>query len=241
VASSGATFGPDTTPSTLAPPAAGAYLVLMFDDLQRIFRQSISAFRAELSRREPEDEVADLLSAMRREWVAARAELPVLAETLQRARAELAREQAQLEQCQRRGAAAERSGDQETVRVAREFEERHRARAGVLEDKLRALEGEQALRLREVEEMKQRYQQADANRHGLVAELRRARRGDHLGSIAAEGADAAEQWERISERIQSDEAVADALDELDPPRPAPPSGAAVEERLRELKRRMGRE
>lgn len=241
MAPSGATFGPGPTSSTLAPFAAAAYLVLMFDDLQRIFRQSISAFRSELSKREPEDEVADLLSAMRREWVAARAELPVLEETLQRTRADLTREQGQLEQCRRRGAAAERIGDQETVRVAREFAERHEARVRVLADKLGALEGEQALRLREVEEMKQRYQQADANRHGLVAELRRSRRGDRLGSVAAESTDAREQWERISERIEAEEAVADALEELDPARPAHASGAEVEERLRELKRRMGKQ
>jgi phage shock protein A len=199
----------------------------MFKDLQRLFRDSVAAFRAELGRREPEDRVAELLGAMRREMVAARAALPALREEVRRGTEELRRERALLEQCERRGAQAERIGDAETVRVAEEFAARHRERAGVLEQKLRAAEAEYALRSREAEEMVARYRDADANRFALVAQLRRASAGERLRSALD---DEGGPW---SDLARMEEAVADSP----PPGPAPD----VEERLRELKRRMANE
>lgn len=217
----------------------------MFKDLQSVFRRSWQAFQAELSRREPEDEVAELLSLMRREMVAARAALPEYDQAVEGARAELERERRALEDCQRRRGMAERIGDEETVRIAREFETKHLERAGVLEAKLRAAEAERTLRQSEAEEMVRRYKQADANRFGMVAELRRSRTREGIAGASA----AFDDFVRAGETIENRAAYADALEELesdgiDGSRAAPDRAARaseVEERLRELKRRMGKE
>jgi phage shock protein A len=213
----------------------------MFEELNRIFRKSMSAFRSELSRREPEDQVAELLSAMRREWVAARADLPLYAEKLERARRELVQERELLAQCERRGKLAEGIKDAETVRVAAEFAAHHRERIAVLEQKVAAAQAEQALRGREVEEMKRRYTEADSNRFALLAEIRRRQGQARMSAGAEETASSFDDFGRMEEKISDSQAYLDALDELDPsppPRTAPPDD--VEERLRQLKREMGK-
>jgi phage shock protein A len=202
----------------------------MLDDLQRLFRESVAAFRTELNRREPEDHVAELLSAMRRELVAARAALPEYAAQVERSRRELAHERAQLEQCERRGRLAHTAGDVETVRVAEEFAVRHRARVEVLEQKLAAAEAEHALRGREAEEMKEKYRVADANRLQLVAELRRGQSRERIRTVASDASASFEDFARMEEAIGQRAAESAAFEEL-----------SVEERLREMKRRMGRE
>ena len=212
----------------------------MFEELSRIFRKSMGAFRTELSRREPEDQVAELLSAMRREWASARAEIPVLEEGRERARKELARERELLEQTERRGRLADGIGDGETVRVAAEFAEKHRERIAVLEQKVAAAEAEKELRGREVEEMKRRYTEADANRFALLAEIRRRQTQARMGMGAEETASSFDDFGRMEEKISDADAYAAALDELDFDRPAPPPDD-VEERLRRLKREMGKE
>jgi phage shock protein A len=217
----------------------------MFEDLQRIFRQSLSAFRSELHRHEPEDQVAELLSAMRREWVAAKADLPLFTELVQRAEAELAREREMLAQTERRGRLAQGIGDAETVRVATEFAGRHRERIVVLEQKVSTAQAERALRLREAEEMKVKYQEADKNRFSLLAELRRRRGQDRQRSVAEGVEGSFSDWDRMAEKIGEDAAYLDAAEELEAdlstgPAPSPPPPADVEDRLRELKRRMGK-
>lgn len=217
----------------------------MFSDLQRLFQKSVAAFRAELEKREPEDQVAELLSAMRRELTAARVAVRELADSASAARQELQRERELLEQCERRGAMAERIGDQDTARVAAEFAARHRERVEVLERKVVAVEDEHALRQREAEQMLKQYQQADANRFALLAQLRRTQAGARIrGALdGSEGSFA--DWTRMEERIADDVAYADAVEQLsseEPLPPHPPAGESeVEARLRELKRRMGKE
>ena len=94
-------------------PTAGVnrMLVPMFEDLQRLFKDSLAAFRSELHKREPEDEVAHLLGSMRSELVEARALIPRLQEMLNGARAELAREGEALERTERRGRLAQQIND----------------------------------------------------------------------------------------------------------------------------------
>lgn len=185
----------------------------MFEDLKRVFRESLAAFHAELGKREPEDEVAELLSAMRRELVEARAALPGYREEVSRAEAEVVRERELAGQCERRRAAAERIGDAETAQIAARFAEQHREREQVMERKASAARAELELRTREAEEMMRRFKEADANRFGMVAELRSRRARGHLDSL---------------------------LDGDEPPPPGP-SALEVDERLRELKRRLGKE
>lgn len=214
----------------------------MLDDLKRLFAQTWSAFLEETARRDPEDQVAGLLASMRREMVQARAALPLYEKNVQGTTADLERERRALDDAVRRGGMAERIDDAETARVAKEFAERHRQRAVVLEEKLRAASAELQLRRAEAEEMMRRYKEADANRFILVAEIRR--RGAHAALDAAgrRGAsDPLDDMSRMEERIASDTAYAEALNDLasDAGAPPPPPPPSVEDRLAELKRRMG--
>jgi phage shock protein A len=218
----------------------------MINDLKRLFSRTWDAFTSELGRREPEDEVVGLLGAMRREMVDARASLPVYEEAARAAEAELARERRALDDAVRRGGLAEKIGDAETVRVAAEFAERHRRRVAVLEEKARAAKAEHEMHGVEVQDMMRRYKEADANRFVLLNEVRRARSQQRMGGIA--GADAFDDFDRVTDKLESEIAYGDALDELngmDPtPPPPPPSQSSihddVEARLQELKRRMGK-
>lgn len=221
----------------------------MLKDLQRLFRQTWDSFRTELGRREPEDEVAELLGRMRREMVAARAALPAFEEAIRSAEQALERERRALADCERRAGLAERIGDAETVRVAREFAARHRAHVAVLEQKHAAAVAERDLRRREVQLMSERYREADANRFVLLAELRRQRAAGTVRD-ALRGEDGAfGDFARMAETIDEQAAYADALEELQDAPPTagrPRAGAAerassVDVRLEELKRRMGKD
>lgn len=190
----------------------------MFDDLKRVFSRSWASFLDEVGRREPEDQVAELLSAMRREMVQARADLPLHDQAVQGAEAELERERRALADAERRGGLAERIGDAETVRVAAEFADRHRRRAAVLEEKARAARAERDLAQQEAAEMMRRYKEADANRFALVAEIRR--RGTQARLDAMGGGAAGLGGSQGTD-------------------PSAPRAADVDDRLAELKRRMG--
>lgn len=217
----------------------------MFEDLKRVFSQSVSAFLQELGRRDPEDDIAELLGAMRREMVAARAALAGYGEELERIGAELAREGELVAQCERRAVAARRIGDGETVRIAEEFAVRHRARLAVLQQKSAAARAELELRTREVEEMKQRYAEADANRFQLLAQMRRARAGERMRSALDGQEGPFAEFARMEEKVDDAASYADAVRDLGaesgsaPPPRAPADD--VDARLRELKRRMRQE
>lgn len=208
----------------------------MLDDLKTLFSRTWETFRAEAGRREPEDQVVELLSAMRREMVEARAGLSLYEEAHRRTAAELERERKALDDCARRGAMAERIGDVETVRIAAEFATRHRSRVAVLEEKVRAAKAEWDLRTRESQEMTRQYKEADANRFGLLAQMRATQaRGTMRSALGDEPRDA---FARAAERVDADVAYSEILEEDLPARPPRPD---VEEQLRELKRRLGQQ
>jgi phage shock protein A len=209
----------------------------MLDDLKKLFSQAWDSFITEVGRREPEDQVASLLGAMRREMVEVRAQLPLLEQNHAAAVAELERERARLDETVRRRGQAERIKDAETVRVATEFEEKHRRRVAVLEDKVRAARAEWELRRDEAQEMMHRYKEADANRFALLSELRR--QGARTRIDSAMGGTPLDDFARAEEKIEHDTAYADALDEMGGPPPSRPPAADVDDRLAELKRRMG--
>lgn len=216
----------------------------MFQDLQRLFRQSLEAFRAEIEKREPEDRVAELLSSMRREMVAARAALPVLAEEAARAKAELERERELLSQCERRQEMARRIGDEETVRVAGEFAVRHRERIGVLEKKAEVARAEHALRGREAEEMERKYKESEANRFVLVSQLRRQATGERMRDRLNDESGPFSDFARMEESIEDAEHHARAVEDLaegEGGEGKRTPGPDLDARLAELKRRMGKE
>jgi len=210
----------------------------MLDDLKKLFSQAWDSFIAEVGRREPADQVASLLGAMRREMVEVRAQLPLLEQNYNAAVTELEHERVRLEATVRRRGQAERIHDAETVRVATEFEEKHRRRIAVLEDKVRAARAEWELRRDEAQEMMHRYKEADANRFVLLSEL--SRQGARSRIDAAMGGTPVDDFARAEEKIEHDSAYADALDEMaGPPPPRRPAPEDVDDRLAELKRRMG--
>ncbi len=217
----------------------------MLNDIRRVFRQSIEAFRSELSSNDPEDQVASLLSAMRKELVATRASLPGLADDIASVKAELDQEKTLVAQCERRAMMAERIGDAETARIATEFAARHAGKAAVLEQKLAAAEAELELRRREADEMTVRYKEADANRFALLAQVRTAGARQRMREATASDAGAFADFDRMREKVEGDASYVDARIELDEEvgggGPARPRASDVEERLRELKRRMGRD
>ncbi len=214
----------------------------MINDLKNLFSSAWDAFLAELGRRDPADHVAELLGAMRREMVQARASLPMYEDAVRATDAELARERRALDDAVRRGGLAEKIGDAETVRIAGEFAERHRKRVAVLEDKARAARAEQELRAQEVQEMMRRYKEADANRFVLLNDIRRAQSQSRLNDMAE--AKAFDDFGRAAEKIETEIAYDEAIEELSdlagPPPPPPPNrDAEVDARLAEMKRRMG--
>ena len=219
----------------------------MINELKTLFSRTWDAFLAEVSKRDPEDQVAGLLSAMRREMVEARAALPTYEQAVRAAETELIRERRALEDAVRRGALAEKINDVETVRIAAEFAERHRRRIAVLEEKVRAARAEHELRTQEVQDMMRRYKEADANRFVLLNEVRRAQSQARVDDIG--GARAFDDFSRAAEKIETDIGYNQALEELADlagPEP-PPTGrspeidAEIDARLREMKRRMGLE
>lgn len=213
----------------------------MINDLKNLFSTAWDAFLAELGRRDPADHVAELLGAMRREMVQARASLPMYEDAVRAADAELARERRALDDAVRRGGLAEKIGDAETVRIAGEFADRHRKRVAVLEDKARAARAEQELRAQEVQDMMRRYKEADANRFVLLNDIRRAQSSARLDDMAE--AKAFDDFGRAAEKIETEIAYDEAIEELSdlagPPPPPPNRDAEVDARLAEMKRRMG--
>ena len=216
----------------------------MLDDLKKLFSRTWDAFVAEAGRRDPEDEVAELLSSMRREMVEVRAQLPLLEENHRGSIASLEREKKALEQTERRGAMAQRIGDAETARVAEEFAEKHRRRIAVLEEKVHAAKSEWDLRKDEAGEMMRRYKEADTNRFALVGELRRQGARSRINA-AMGGSPLHDEFDRAEEKIEEQSAYTGALEDLDaelgggPRRSSRPEPADVDARLEELKRRMG--
>ncbi|HET7464346.1 MAG TPA: hypothetical protein VFJ82_24015 [Longimicrobium sp.] len=203
-----------------------------------MFSQAWDSFIAEVGKREPEDQVAGLLGAMRREMVEARAQVPLLETHYKAAIVELERERKRLEETERRGAMAQRIGDAETVRVAGEFAEKHRRRVAVLEEKVRAAKAEWELRQQESTEMMAKYKEAEANRFALLGELRR--QGARARIDEAGGGALNDDFDRFAQKIEDESAYDEALRGLDGddvPRPSPVSD--VDARLEELKRRMG--
>lgn len=213
----------------------------MLNEIRRVFRASMDALYKELNSQEPQDQVAELLMAMRRELVAAKAALPEYERAIDQGKAELVREKNSVEECERRGRLASSIGDEETAKIADSFADRHRQKALVLEQKLTAMQAELDMRRGEVDEMREKYKLAEANRFVLLAQLRAS--GEQRATTFSSEDGAFADFARIEDQVEHQAAYVDALEELDDPEvgPAAPDPARVEERLRELKRRMGQE
>jgi hypothetical protein len=182
----------------------------MFEDLksrlERLFREH--------SRPDPRVRAATLREAL----LEAKVGVSTMRSALVATERELATEQRQLADAERRGQLAAQVPDPETVSVAQRFAERHRGRVGVLERKLAVQRDELALAEREVAEMLDEYRSA---------------RGTTFESVDAAWRDLeAAGAERPSLDLDSPDSVKDSDQKLKD---------AVEQQLAFLKRKLGKE
>ena len=131
----------------------------MFEDWKKAWQEAIENFNREL---EDEPTGPPQLASMRREVVTARKALDQLQIELDRCREQVAEEERQEQMCRRRGEMAERIADQETVRIATEWAERHQQRARILRQKAEALTAELAMRQDDFAEMEQKLEEVAA-------------------------------------------------------------------------------
>lgn len=213
----------------------------MLENLRRAFREAIENFRTELQRENVPDAVDAVLRRMRSELTDARAYLLRLREEVERTGTLADAEAREAETCRRRERLALHIQDTETAEIARRFAERHEGRRDVLRRKAAALREELELRTREIQEMEAKLREAQTRREDLIA---RSGRTDARSSIDA-GDDLFAELDRMAEKILDEEHRAEALEELleedlKPSTPPRPAELEIEEKLAELKRRMGR-
>ena len=160
-----------------------------------------------------------VLSQMRAALVDAKAALAEVREAMDTTRRRLAVEREQLETARRRGKLAADIGDEETVRVATEYERKHAERVAVLERKITAQESEYALAEREVAEMSEQFKRASLT-----------------GGVSSSTISAPVSDEELMGGPSTDAGSDDLRRQMD----RAVRESAAEQQLAELKRRMGR-
>lgn len=158
------------------------------------------------------------IAEMKRALVSAKLGVDDVREGVEVTRRKLASEREQLATVQRRKALAEGIADAETVALATKYEQQHAERIAVLERKLDAQEAEASLAERELGEM--------------MTQLKSASAGVGSGAPPPGPGDA-------DLGLPDDGALRSELDGLARLRARSDAEAAAEERLAELKRRMG--
>jgi chromosome segregation ATPase len=135
---------------------AEPYFSGMFEEWKRAWEQAVENFEREL--RAPDQDFASpsqKAHAMRRDLNAARTALNRLQADLVQARKDLAAEEESEQTARRRAEMAQRIEDQDTIRIALEFAERHAQRAGILRRKVDVLHDEHTMRQEELTVMEQ--------------------------------------------------------------------------------------
>jgi len=184
----------------------------MFEKL----RQSI---RDAMSRASSPAEGRAVLAMMREALVEAKVGLDAVRAAVESTRAQLAAERAELETIQRRGRLAAQIHDDETVRVAAQFEKKTAERVAVLERKLQAQQAEQSLVEREVAEMTEQFKSASAGVWPAGARQGASGVDDERDARRSAEAEASALRREIDSRVRE---------------------ADAERQLAELKRRMGK-
>lgn len=128
----------------------------MFEDWKKAWRDAVENFRREMTEHADDASAsATHIRAMRREVATARGALDRLQAEIVGARRDAAAEREAEEVCRRREKLAANIGDDETVRIAVEYAERHAARAGVLERKVEVLTAEHTLLAQDLQSMEE--------------------------------------------------------------------------------------
>ena len=218
----------------------------MFEDLRNAFREAVANFKEELNRDDVPETVDRLLRGMVTEVTDAKARLAKLEEDIDKAGKILEKENAELDTCRRREKMALEIDDEETARIAAEFAAKHEERIGVLTRKLQAFTEEATLLRREIDEMMVQLKEARTRRDGLTAEAGRSGARSSIGGAA----DLFDDFDRMQESIEGDEATADAYGDvgrstsefsIDVDAPTRRPDVDYDAALEELKRRMGKD
>jgi hypothetical protein len=183
-----------------------------------VFEEIRQALRDLLSGSVPPNERRAVLADMRETLVRARMGLDDLRRSLDETRKRLEQEVRDHETADRRRALAEQIGDAETAAVAVRFAAHHAERVAVFRRKLESQEAELALVDGEVTEMTAQLKAAMAGA------------GSGLGSSST----------TPQESLNDDESLRAELDSIRRAETRAARDAAAEERLAELKRRMGK-
>lgn len=180
----------------------------MFEDWKSAWRQAVENFRRELGEDDLDARKLDARTiAMRRELTTVREAFARIEAEIVRARRDAAAERESETVCRRREALARNIGDEETVRIAIEFAERHAERAAVLEQKVEVLVAERDLVRRDLDEMEklvaERAEKVAAGRSpsDVLGEQRADRDFGRLERDARERA-AAERLEELKRRMR---------------------------------------
>jgi hypothetical protein len=183
----------------------------MFDRFRRALEDALNGDRSPAGRREAIAEMKETLTL-------ARVGLDDLRKGVQQTRVRLAAERRELETVQRRKALAANIGDGETVAVAERYERHSAERVAVLERKVAAQEGELAL--------------AEADVQTMTKELKAAMAGVPPAARAAPAAG--------GDPLDADAAAEAEIDALGRRSRRAAREASADERLADLKRRMGK-
>ena len=133
-------------------------------------------------------------------------------------------------------------GDEETAEIAAQYAVKHEERQRLLEQKAVALNEELAFREKEIEEMIAKVKEAQAKRDSLTATAGRTEAREALGGAD----DLFSNFDRMAEKLGDESARGEAAASFDPldlhvdvDEPPPRMDVDYDERLAELKRRMG--
>ena len=223
----------------------------MFENLRRAFREAVDNFKEELGADDASEAVDRMLNRMKREAEETKAETKRLEAAIQNANDAANTEKRNAQTCRRRERMALKIGDDETVRVAREYVAKHEYRHGVLKQKAHALGEELDMRRAEFEEMIESIKAAENSRATLAATARRAsarnsvhRAGDLFAEVDRIARDIEEGDAHLEAQREANEALSDDGLRADPLSDSSSSAAStstdIDAELEALKRAMGR-
>ena len=127
----------------------------MFEDWKKAWEQAVANFERELHGGDRSPGSGSRATRMRRDLETAQQVLDRLEADLVTSRRDLAAEDELLATCERRAELADRIGDIETARIARDYGRRHAERARIMRRKVEVLQDELTMRQEELGAMKQ--------------------------------------------------------------------------------------
>jgi hypothetical protein len=222
----------------------------MFEDLREAFKEALDNFNKELSRNNVSGAADQLLAGMKDEIADEKAQVSGLEAQITKTTEQIENLVKDAGVARRREEMARDIDDDETVKLAGEFATKAEGYITVLRKKKSALEEELTYRSRTVDEMYAQFHAAKEKRDALTATTGRS--GARESISAAD--DLFEQLDRMADKIEGNEAQAEAaqaFDELelhgpseyhvDIDEPIVEKELDVDAALEELKRRMSEE